>query len=158
MGVAFYSLSLQKEETLVSMNRTLCRHWIRSEVCWLEHTKRLLPEIEKWSFGLLQRSLFPILTELHRLPLMKVNIWGKLIQKRCKQSTLFLPLWFVVHFHGCFAPLCLARTAATPKQVSWYRNAWRRNRIRGLHNKLTNALGPISCIIADWGAAYHFHT
>ena len=50
----------------------------------LEHNKRLLRGIEQRSFGRPHRSLFPILTEVHRLRLLKVNIWGILIQKRCK--------------------------------------------------------------------------
>jgi len=84
--VSFCSLSPQKKEPLVSLNRMLGRHWIRSEVCGLEHNKRLLPEIEKRTFVLLHRSVFCILTELHRLPLMKVNNWGTLIQKWCKSK------------------------------------------------------------------------
>jgi len=46
-------------------------------------------------------------------------------------------------------------TAATPKQVSWNRSAWRRSRIRGERNKLTEAVDQNLCIIAELGAAYH---
>ena len=90
------------------MNRILVRHCVRSGGCGLEHKKRLLPGIEQRSLGRPNRSLFPILTELHRIPLMKVNNGGILIQKRCKFIYLVLPVYFVLLFEGCFAPNCLA--------------------------------------------------
>jgi len=70
----------------MSLNRILGRSWIRSGVCGLEHNKRLLTGIEQRSFSRPHRSLFPISTELNRLPLMKVNNWGTSIQKWCKSK------------------------------------------------------------------------
>ena len=46
-------------------------------------------------------------------------------------------------------------TAATPKQISWNRSAWRRSRIPGERNKVTEAVGQNLCIIAEKRAAYH---
>jgi len=48
-------------------------------------------------------------------------------------------------------------TAATPKQISWIRSAWRRNRIRGEPNKMTEAVAQSLCIIAERGALNHSH-
>ena len=125
----------------------------------LEHNKRLLPGIEQRSFDLPHRSLFPILTEVHRLPLLKVNILGHINTEEMQIKVLrFCPCSLLCSLTAFSLNSFSRGTAATPKQVSWYRSAWRRNRIRGVHNKLTDAVGPISCIIADWVAAYHFHT
>jgi len=66
----------------------LGRPWFRSGLCGLEQNKRLLPRIEQPSFIHPHRSLFPILTELHRLLLINVNNWGILIQKWCKSMYL----------------------------------------------------------------------
>ena len=74
----------QRKGPWCPLNRMLGRHWVRSGGCGLKHNKRLLPGIEQRSLGRPNHSLFPILTELHRIPLIKVNNWGILIQKRCK--------------------------------------------------------------------------
>jgi hypothetical protein len=74
----------QRKGTWCPLNRMLGRHWFRSGVCGLAHNKRLLPGIEQRSLGRPNRSLFPVLTELHRIPLIKVNNWRILTQKRCK--------------------------------------------------------------------------
>ena len=64
----------------------LGRPWITLGGCELEYSK--LPGIQTQSLGRPHRSLFPILTELHRHPLMKVYYWGTLIQNRCKSIYL----------------------------------------------------------------------
>jgi len=42
-------------------------------------------------------------------------------------------------------------TAATTKQIIWNRSAWRRYRIRGERNKLTETVCQNLCIIAERG-------
>jgi hypothetical protein len=136
------------------LNRRLGRPWNRSGGFGLEYNNLLLTRIEQRSLGRPPRSLVPILTELHRFPLMTVNNWGILKQKSCKLKYSIFALYFVVLFDSSFVP---RGTAATPKQGSWNRSAWRYNRIRGEHCKLTDAVGQNLCIAADWAIAYHSH-
>jgi hypothetical protein len=93
MGVALCSLSLKRKSPWCPLNRMLGRPLIRSGVCGLEHNKRLLLGFEKRSFDRPHRRIFPILTELHRHPLMKVNNCGILIQKRwILKKIIFAPV------------------------------------------------------------------
>ena len=86
MGVGFCRCSPKRKSTWCPLNTMLGRPWITLGGCQLEYNK--LPGIQTQSLGRPHRSLFPIFTELHRLPLMKVNNWGTLIQKRCKSIFL----------------------------------------------------------------------
>ena len=134
MDVPLFSLSPQKKEPLVSLNRMLGRHCIRSEVCGLEHNKRLLPEIEKRSFVLLHRSLFCILTELHRLPLMKVNNCGTLIQKWCKSK------YFVLAPVVCCALSRLFRSTLTREERLQHQSKFPRIAVHG------DVTGYVECV------------